>query len=81
MNKPENDSEFNPGKEGLNKFIKYSTLGFEMALIIGLGTWAGVALDDYFMNKTPGFTIALSLFSVLGSLFLVIKRLINDNKE
>jgi ATP synthase protein I len=81
VNKPENDSEFKPGKEGLNKFIKYSTLGFEMALIIGLGTWGGVALDDYFMNETPGFTIALSLFSVIGSLYIVIKRLLNDNKE
>lgn len=71
-------NELKPKKEGLNRFIKYSTMGFEMAIIIGLGTWAGVALDEYFGNETPGFTVGLALFSVLGSLYLFIKRVMND---
>lgn len=72
------ESDLKPKKEGLNRFIKYSTMGFEMALIIGLGTWGGVALDDYFGNETPGFTVGLSLFSVLASLYLFIKRVMNE---
>ena len=65
-------------KEGLNNYIKYSTLAFEMGAIIGLGTWAGVSLDGYFSLKTPIFTIILSLFSVFGSLYFVIKKVQND---
>ncbi len=67
-----------PIKENLNRFVKYSTLGFEMIAIIGLGAWAGYSLDEYFENKTPGFTIAFSLFAIFGSLYLIIKRVLND---
>ncbi|MCK9255991.1 MAG: AtpZ/AtpI family protein [Bacteroidales bacterium] len=74
----ENNKKEKPEKENLNRFIKYSTLGFEMMAMIGLGTWAGVSLDKYFENSTPGFTIGLSLFSIFASLYLVIKRVMND---
>ena len=80
-NKDNNNEDKNKkktGKESLDKFIKYSTLAFEMTIMIGLATWAGVALDKHFDNSTPGFTIGLSLFSIFGSLYLVIKRVLND---
>lgn len=73
-------NDFEKEKTTFNKFIKYSTLAFEMGAIIGLGTYAGVKLDDYFLFNKPILTIILSLFSVFGSLYLVIKQVLNDNK-
>ena len=66
--------------EGVNKFVRFSTLAFEMGIIIFCGTYGGVWLDDYFELNTPVFTIVLSLFSVFTSLYLVIKQVNNANK-
>ncbi|MDD2386069.1 MAG: AtpZ/AtpI family protein [Bacteroidales bacterium] len=70
-----------PIREGVNKFVRFSTLAFEMGIIIGGGTYGGVYLDDYFELNTPVFTIVLSLFAVFASLYLVIKQVNNVNKD
>lgn len=67
--------------EGINKFVRFSGLAFEMGIIIGGGTYGGVYLDRYFELETPVFTIILSLFSVFASLYLVVKQVNNINKE
>lgn len=74
------DNSLAKGKESLNKFIKYSSLAFEMGIIIGAGAYGGVYLDEYFSFEQPILTIILSLFAVVSSLYLVIKRINNDNK-
>jgi F0F1-type ATP synthase assembly protein I len=65
-------------KQGLNNIVKFSSLAFEMGIMIFIGAFGGDWLDDYFENDKPWFTIALSLLSVIGSIYLVIKRLMND---
>ena len=67
--------------EGINKFVRFSSLAFEMGIIIGGGTYGGVYLDRYFELETPVFTIILSLFSVFASLYLVVKQVNNINKQ
>lgn len=52
-----------------------------MAVIIGLSSWGGVKLDAYYQNKTPVFTIVLSLFGIGAALYLVLKDLINPKKQ
>lgn len=44
-----------------DNWIRYSTLGIEMAVIIGAGVWGGVALDRRRNGTFPLFTILLSL--------------------
>lgn len=66
--------------KGFNKFVRFSSLAFEMAIIITCGTYAGVWVDDYFKFNTPIFTIVLSLLSIFASLYLVIKMVNNVNK-
>ena len=51
-------------------------MGFQMAAIIGLGCWGGIALDSYFQTKFPGFTIVLSLSSVIVAIYWVVKDLL-----
>ena len=40
----------NQKKKPLNQFLKFSNLGIQMGLIIGLGTYLGFKLDNYFIH-------------------------------
>ncbi|MBO6879948.1 MAG: AtpZ/AtpI family protein [Winogradskyella sp.] len=52
-----------------------------MFAIIGVGTYAGVKLDEYYPNKHNLYTIILSLLSVVCSIVFVIRRIIAASKE
>ncbi len=66
---------------GFSKYARFSGLGVQMGLIIGLFTWLGVYLDEKHQNETPWWTLGLSLFGVSTSLYLMIKEVINMNKD
>ena len=57
-----------------NSYAKYAGMGFQMAAIIGLGTFAGMKLDQYFgLKKIPAFTVTLSLLAVFSAMYYFIK--------
>lgn len=56
-------------------FVQYSGIGFQMLGTIGLGVWAGMKLDTWQGNKTPVWTITLSLTAIFASLYLFIRQL------
>lgn len=58
----------------LKKVVRYSAVGFEMVLSVGVGAAIGVYLDRYFGTK-PWLTLA---FIILGSIagFIEIFRLV-----
>ena len=67
-----------------NKWLALINLSFQMGLIIGLGTFTGIWLDDQIENSFPSFTIGLSLCSVFIALYNVIRqvnKMSNDKKE
>lgn len=63
-----------------NAYAKYSSLGVQMALIIGGGCYGGYKLDEYYKNTTPVFTIILSLASIALAMYIVLKDLIKPDK-
>lgn len=63
-----------------NNFIKYSNLGIQMAVIIGLGCWGGWKLDQVYPNQYNVYTIIFSLVSIFASLYLVLKDFIKPKK-
>jgi|694.fasta_scaffold48109_3 F0F1-type ATP synthase assembly protein I len=65
----------------ISKFARFSSVGIQMGVLIALFSWLGTYLDKKFLSKTPWWTIGLSLFGVFASLYLVIKEVINLNKE
>lgn len=65
----------------LSKFARFSSVGIQMAVIIGIFTWLGVYLDDKYKMKTPWWTIGLSLFGVIAGLVLVIREVIKMSQE
>ncbi len=65
-------------KPELLNAVKYTNIAIQMAVIIVLGTYAGVSLDAYFECK-PVFTVILSLFAVFAAIYVVIKDFIHKN--
>ena len=58
-------------------YFKYSSMGFQMAAIIGIGVFCGIKIDELLgLQKTPVFTITLSLVSVIAAIYFVVKDLL-----
>jgi len=67
----------NPKKQRLTDYGKFSAMAFQMGITIALGVWGGMKLDEHFpITRFPLFTISLSLLSVFGSIYFVIKDLL-----
>jgi hypothetical protein len=65
-------------KKGIDTFIRYSSLGFEMMAIIGLGTFLGYKLDQWLENQFKGFTLGLMILSVILSIIFGIRNLLKN---
>jgi hypothetical protein len=52
-----------------------------MIVIIGLGTFIGMKLDEKFPNPHSLYTLFGTLFAVLSSIYFVIKRVIKISKQ
>jgi len=52
-----------------------------MAVIIAGGTYGGHKLDQHYGNKTPVFTIILSLAAIALAMYLVLKDLIKPKDD
>jgi len=63
MNRQKNNK-----RKGFENFIHFSSLGFEMMVIIGLGTFLGYKIDQWMENEFKGFTLGLMIFSVVLSI-------------
>lgn len=70
----------NQQKKPLNKFIRFSGVGMQMAVIIALGTLGGDKLDKKFEFETPWLTIVCSLLAIGASLYLVIKEVTQSDR-
>lgn len=68
----------NRKKKGFDTFIRYSSLGFEMMAIIGLGTFLGFKTDQWLDNQFKGFTLGLMILSVILSIILGIRNLLKN---
>ena len=66
-------------KNSANNYAKYSSLTFQMAIIIIAGVFGGLKLDEFLSTK-PIFTIILSILSVIIAIYFAIKDLIKFNK-
>lgn len=64
-----------------NAYIRFSSIGIQMGVIIFIFTRLGLYLDDVLDTVTPWMTIVLSLLGVAGSLFLVIREVLKLNQN
>ena len=61
-------------KKNGSKFVKFSSLGVQMIVLIGGGAWGGQLLDNKMQNEKPVFTIVFSLLGIFASLYFVIRE-------
>jgi hypothetical protein len=61
-----------------NSFIKYSGLGLQMLVTLGIGAWLGLKLDQYLELKYPVFLVTF-IFVLFAGLMVMLYR--NLNKE
>ena len=59
-------------------YVKYSNIAFQLIAIVLICFFLGKMLDDYMKNLTPWLTIFFSTFSVFATIFLIIKKLLNE---
>lgn len=65
----------------LDGFAKYSTMAFQMVIIIGAGVFGGIKLDEWLHMRFPLFTLVLSLGAVALSIYYMIKDLTKLNRN
>ena len=69
-------NEPNKKKKQLNNYVKYTSLGIQMLVIIGAGVFGGYYLDTWLENGFPVFLILLSILSVGTAIYYAIKDFI-----
>jgi F0F1-type ATP synthase assembly protein I len=62
-------------KKSLNTFAKYTSISFQMIVVIGVFAFIGHKIDSYRGAKIPLFTAALSLLGVAVAMYQVVKQL------
>ncbi len=65
----------------LNNYVKFSSMAIQMGATIAFGAWAGSKLDEKFNTPKRLFTIITSLLAIAVSLYIVIKDVINMQKN
>ncbi len=68
-------------KKQINTYIKFSGVAFQMIAVIGVFSYLGVWLDKKFPNNFSLNTVIFSLFGVIFAMYLVIKKVIAQNKD
>jgi F0F1-type ATP synthase assembly protein I len=58
-----------------SSFFRFTTMGIQMLVTILLFVVAGNYIDKWVNLKFPLFTILLSLAGVVGSMFIILRRL------
>jgi F0F1-type ATP synthase assembly protein I len=60
----------------INSFLKYSGLGLQMLVTIGVGAWLGHKLDQYLQLKFPVFLL-MFVFLLFGGVMYQLYRMLN----
>jgi hypothetical protein len=68
--------ENNGLKPKVNNYVRYSSMVFQMAVVIGLGVWGGRKLDQYLELKFPVFTLIFLFAAIFGGMYWALKDLI-----
>ncbi|MGB0175812.1 MAG: AtpZ/AtpI family protein [Owenweeksia sp.] len=68
------------GKRQLNTYARYSSLGIQLAVIVGGGAWLGSWLDEKYPSNRKWFTLGCVLVSLVFAIVYVVRQLNSMNK-
>lgn len=72
---------FEKKKKSLDNYARYSSIAFQMLVIILAGVFGGIKLDQWLKLKAPVFTVILSLLSVILAIYYVTRDLIRSGND
>ena len=81
MSLSNNNKQVKDQKNRLNSYSRLSGLVIQMIAIIGVGTFAGIKLDEAYPNEKNLCTLGLTLAGVILSIVYVIRCIIASSKE
>jgi F0F1-type ATP synthase assembly protein I len=58
-----------------NSYFKYSSMGLQMVITIGLFIFLGRKLDSYFDCDKPWFTLFFALLACSGMIAIIIRKI------
>jgi len=67
-------------KKSLDNYTRYSSIAFQMLIIILIGVFGGIKLDEWLKLSVPVFTIVLSILAVILSIYTVTRDLLKPQK-
>ena len=67
-------------KKSLVSYTRYSSIAFQMLIIILIGVFGGIKLDEWLKLTVPVFTIILSILSVILAIYTVTKDLLKPGR-
>ncbi|QMU64413.1 MAG: hypothetical protein GKR88_09015 [Flavobacteriaceae bacterium] len=72
-----------PSNKQLKNIAKFSGLGLQMILVIGVGVFLGIELDEVFSNSYQIFTLICSLVFLGIAVYYVVKQAthLSNSKE
>ena len=68
-------------KKKNNLFVRFSSAGIQMAILIIVGALSGQYLDEKSGHEKPIYTVIFSLIAIAIGLYLIIKEVLNITKE
>jgi F0F1-type ATP synthase assembly protein I len=77
-NKQKQDKD---NSSGLNKYIEYSGIAFQMVAVILAFVWAGKKIDQKFFNGESVFIIVFSLLGVIVAMYIVLKDFLKISRK
>lgn len=66
-----------PDRSPYKAYLKYSGIAFQVGVIIFIGVYAGLKLDEHLGLENPLFTVAGTLLGLALGLYYMVKQLMN----
>ncbi|MFM8742466.1 MAG: AtpZ/AtpI family protein [Cytophagales bacterium] len=64
-----------------NKFLKYSGLGIQLLVTLGVAAYIGLTLDRFFQFQFPVFLLSSVLLSFVGIMYQLYRTLNKENED
>jgi hypothetical protein len=68
-------------KSPYSSYARYSGIAIQMIVIIGLGSYGGIKLDEAYPNEYHLYTLICSLASIAIAMYVVIRQASNISKN
>jgi len=74
------DPSLEKKKKSLDSYTRYSSIAFQMLVIILAGVFGGIKLDEWLGLSIPVFTVVFSILAVILSIYTVTKDLMKPSR-